>query len=539
MIKLVQKIIIILCVFSLIALTPYFNIAYAANISLLREFTGGVNDGSYPYYDSLVISGNTIYGMTRNGGASNSGTIFSINTNGTNYTLLHSFAGGGTDGAYPQGSLILSGSTLYGMTYEGGDSNRGTIFSIGTDGNNFTLLREFAGGGADGASPQGSLILSGSTLFGMTSLGGDSNLGTVFSIATDGNNFTLLREFAGGGADGASPQGSLILSGSTLFGMTSEGGDSTTGTVFSIGTDGNNFTLLREFAGGGTDGASPYGSLILSSSTLFGMTSEGGDSGSGTIFSIGTDGNNFTLLREFAGGASDGASPYGSLILSSGTLYGLTNEGGDSGNGTVFSIGTGGNNFTLLYELAGGASDGAYPYGSLILSSNKLFGMTNEGGDNNRGIIFSLEIDVASEPTPTNSSLSSSLTTPLAPSCTTSKPNGIPDLFQIDVGNSQATLYFTPLSNSDKYFIAFGTDSFAENHGVEFAYSDTSGVVAYTINHLSPNTTFYLKVRGGNGCMPGNWSNSIEIKTRGNNITDGITYYKNFASKILPVFPAM
>jgi uncharacterized repeat protein (TIGR03803 family) len=55
--------------------------------------------------------------------------VFNINTNGTGFSLLHEFAGGGSDGRDPYGDLTLSGSTLYGMTYYGGDSDSGTVFS--------------------------------------------------------------------------------------------------------------------------------------------------------------------------------------------------------------------------------------------------------------------------------------------------------------------------------------------------------------------------------------------------------------------------
>jgi len=55
----------------------------------------------------------------------NGGTIFSIGTNGSNFTVLHSFAE--ADGVYPYGSLTLSGSTLYGMASQDGANNYGTI----------------------------------------------------------------------------------------------------------------------------------------------------------------------------------------------------------------------------------------------------------------------------------------------------------------------------------------------------------------------------------------------------------------------------
>ena len=124
--------------------------------------------------------------MNSAGGSNNTGTLFRINTDGTGYDLLHSFTGGAGDGRDPFGTLTLSGSILYGMTSKGGLSDAGTLFSIGTDGTGYGLLESFGGAPADGSNPQlGNLTLSAdaSTLYGMTILGGTANKGVVFSRA--------------------------------------------------------------------------------------------------------------------------------------------------------------------------------------------------------------------------------------------------------------------------------------------------------------------------------------------------------------------
>src|SRR5262249_42865062 len=145
-----------------------------------------------------------------------------------------------SDGAYPDGnSLIQSGSTLYGTTYQGGtefDTGFGTVFQIGTDGTGFSLLHSFLL--SEGGNPMGSLIQSGSTLYGVTGQGGVNGGGTIFQIGTDSTGFSLLHSFANPfgytGSDGASPTGSLIQSGSKLFGMTLSGGNNGKGTIFSL-----------------------------------------------------------------------------------------------------------------------------------------------------------------------------------------------------------------------------------------------------------------------------------------------------------------
>ena len=145
-----------------------------AGFSLLHSFAGGSNDGSKPY-GSLIQSGSTLYGISSGGGNANAGTIFKIESNGSGFSVLHSFTGGSNDGSKPYGSLIQSGSTLYGISSGGGNADDGTVFKIGTDGTGFSLLHSFVGGSNDGLpgglSPN-SMILSGSTLFGMTQFGG-------------------------------------------------------------------------------------------------------------------------------------------------------------------------------------------------------------------------------------------------------------------------------------------------------------------------------------------------------------------------------
>jgi uncharacterized repeat protein (TIGR03803 family) len=160
-----------------------------ASFSILHYFTavGGVNgtnsDGAYSF-SGLVLSGATLYGTADGGGAYGNGTVFAVNTNTLVLTTLYNFTGG-NDGAGPRAGLTLSGHTLYGTASAGGSSSNGTLFAINTDGSGFTNLYSFTGGG-DGADPQTDLILSGNTLYGTTASGGISGNGTVFS-------FTLPR----------------------------------------------------------------------------------------------------------------------------------------------------------------------------------------------------------------------------------------------------------------------------------------------------------------------------------------------------------
>jgi uncharacterized repeat protein (TIGR03803 family) len=154
----------------------------------LYSFTGG-NDGAHPQA-GLLLSGNTLYGATASGGTNGAGAIFAINTNGMGFKKLYSFSsfgegGPNNDGATPLAGLILSNNILYGTAYNGGLNGGGTVFAISTNGTGFTNLYSFTGGG-DGFRPSAALILSSNTLYGTAALGGSDNLpgsGTVFSIS--------------------------------------------------------------------------------------------------------------------------------------------------------------------------------------------------------------------------------------------------------------------------------------------------------------------------------------------------------------------
>lgn len=297
----------------------------------LFSFNG--TDGSFPSGNSLTLSGALFYGMTTNGGPAPAyGNIFSVDTDGTGFTTLHNF--NDTNGGSPTGSLIVSGNTLYGMTEQGGESTNpyvkfqdGCIFSIKTNGTNYKVIHYF--NDTAGANPYGTLLLSDGVLYGMTSAGGPGGggQGVIFAIDTNGSNYTILHAFLGS-SDGQIPQGNLVLSasGKILYGQTAT-------CCFSIHTDGSRYTTF------GPGSVNP-GSLLLSGAYLYGMTQTKGFYNEGTIFSIDTVGNNYLDIHDFEQTAIDSMGEYpqlSSLIISGNTLYGMANAGGFYSNGVVFS----------------------------------------------------------------------------------------------------------------------------------------------------------------------------------------------------------
>jgi len=373
----------------------------------LHDFTDE-SDGGSPIA-GLALSGNTLYGTVINGGAY-SGTVFKLNTDGTGFTVLHTFqelpfrASTNWDGARPYGDLLLVGNTLYGTAGNGGTNGNGTIFTINTDGTGFAILHSFgqlsgSNGPAvlatnwDGANPHAGLVLSGDTLYGTAPAGGSSGFGTLFALNTNGTGFTIIHSFAGYSGEG-SPTGRLALSTNILYGGAGI-------LVFAVETNGNDFRTVYRFSGG-SDGAAPEAGLTLAGDTLYGEVVRSGVSGVGGIFKVNTDGTGFTTLHNFMLEPtdtltnSDGAFLYGGVILSSGWLYGTAASGGIWGNGTVFALKTDGTEFTTLYNFTAADpntntnSDGGTPFAGVVLLLNTLYSTAVHGGSSGQGTVFSL-----------------------------------------------------------------------------------------------------------------------------------------------------
>jgi uncharacterized repeat protein (TIGR03803 family) len=365
---------------------------------ILYSFGASPSDGRNPQAGLIMDNAGNLYGTTYGGGAIGAGTIFKISPDGTQ-TILHSFSGSPVDSVNPVGPLTMDGAgNLYGTTNGGGTTDLGTVFKLNVDGTH-TVLHRFAGGPADGSYPSGGLVLdSTGNLFGTTSGGGAAGNGTVFRISATGSA-SVVHSFVGGGTDGRIPRSGLMMDGAgNLYGTTVGGGVGIYdfGTVFKItsaGTASVAYTFL------GTDGAGPQARVTIDGSgNLYGTTTSAGSAtvlSSGVAFKITPSGVN-TVLHYFTGGISsaitDAGYPYAGLLIGGdGYLYGTSSRGGIHDRGTVFKVGMSGN-LNILHDFAGAPSDGASPYGDLIVDrAGNLYGTTALGGANDAGTVFMID----------------------------------------------------------------------------------------------------------------------------------------------------
>ncbi|HTA26811.1 MAG TPA: choice-of-anchor tandem repeat GloVer-containing protein [Bacteroidia bacterium] len=294
---------------------------------------------------------------------------------------------------------------FYSLVYYGGafPYNQGTInlFDPVTDFD--TAVVNLAQ--STGWRPYGNFIqLSDGMLYGMTSYGGNSSSflswnGTIHRYNIKTGQDTVLYKLAGSGNDGVYSYCTLChANDDSLYGLTYIGGSHAQGTMFSFNYHTCQFKRLFDLKAR-LFGSKPAGSLIQASNgILYGMTTNDTLSGStGTIFSYNPATFVATYLYTFQG-QPDGYYPRGNLLqVNDSMLYGLTQNGGVNNLGCLFSFNIHANAEKVLYSFAGGA-DGQNPEESLMLASDgNLYGTTAVGGSSDSGTIFQYNIALNKE----------------------------------------------------------------------------------------------------------------------------------------------
>jgi uncharacterized repeat protein (TIGR03803 family) len=350
---------------------------HGGGCSVTYHFSGSAG---YGLQGMVQGAGGVLYGIS-------GGSVFRLNPNGSGYRVLHNFGANSIDGTYPESQLVVVDQKLYGTTQGGGNSDFGTVFTLGTDGGGYTILHSFAV--ADLKIPQGGLVkATNGVLYGMTVYGVSNNLaGGIFKINPDGSGYAALHSFQTTGRDASSPCFGMVQgSDGNLYGTTAGGGSNDFGTVFRINLDGSDYRVIRSFRP--EDGSSPQRLIDGADGALYGVDSDGGSHFEGAVFKLNKDGSGFTTLYSFSLLNGDGFWPTTPLLQASdGALYGATSDGGirDTNNplgyGTVFRLFSGAPQISITHlefdgggarlSLSGGAAGQSY---NLQASTNLTVG---------------------------------------------------------------------------------------------------------------------------------------------------------------------
>jgi uncharacterized repeat protein (TIGR03803 family) len=361
---------------------------------------------------AVDASGNA-YGTTMSD-LNHQGEVFELSP-GTgsqwNYTILHNFMSGTSDGAYPVGGVSLdTAGNVYGATAQVAGGNMGTVFELTSAANVWTehLLYHFKGS-SDGENPQAGVTFdSAGNLYGTTYQGGGINsctlgCGTAYALKPTTNGGwteSILHSFSNFNR-GVEPEAPLLFdTAGHIFGTAPSGGNGG-GVIFRLNhVDGVwNYEAAYTFKlynakNGSTDGQLPQGLVMDDAGILYGATGGGGTcaanptGGCGTIFKLTPNsggGWSEQILYNFCSqtiNCLDGAGPLGGLILdSAGNLYGATPAYGAHNGGTVFKVDPSGVE-TVLYSFPfKTATDVAYPIGPLLFdAAGNLYGTALDGG---------------------------------------------------------------------------------------------------------------------------------------------------------------
>ncbi len=311
-----------------------------------------------------------LYGTAYFGGGERVlGTVFRVALDGT-FTILHKFADGKPKPALPYTGVTFGpDGYLYGATLNGGKLNKGTVYRLAPDGTDFSVLHEF--NGPDGENPEGTLVLGADgQLYGTTLVGGANNRGVIYRISTAGDHevvysFPKLAEFRDGipvNSTGANPRAGMMLSADgNFYGTASQGGEFGHGTLFRMSPEGQ-VSVVHAFGGPYFGGSTPLAAPVQDAAgNFYGTTLYGGPYHAGTAWRISPEGE-FTLLHGFTGSFSDGHGPYAGVLLANGTLYAVS-----------YSDSSGSNGFGAIIRLDEG-SGGSLPVELTVSSREVTFG---------------------------------------------------------------------------------------------------------------------------------------------------------------------
>ena len=404
---------IITLAISILGLTWPCN-AWAGTEKVLYAFQGG--DDAWEPQGPLVfdkagnIYGTGFFGGTGCGNTDGCGAVYKLTKSKKVWTesLIYNFTGA-SDGSLPVSGLVFDKQgNLYGATQSGGNSGCyegqgcGAVFELTLANGTWSesTLHTFSPN-TDGGGPLSPLALDkAGNIYGTARWGGLARCyfgcGVVFELSpSDGSwNESVLYSFTDG-VDGADPVSTQLLYKNNLYGAANPPAPYGLGGVFELQhSKKNGWQELNLYSfTGGTDGAYPYGGVVLDSAgNIYGTTFTEGAYGYGNVFKLTRSGTTWTktIIYSFTGG-SDGGSPWELTLDKTGDLYGTADVGG-LGYGVVFELVNSGGTYAYknVYTFTGGA-DGANPaYGNLTLRGGKLYGSTPNGGTNNFGVVYEI-----------------------------------------------------------------------------------------------------------------------------------------------------
>jgi uncharacterized repeat protein (TIGR03803 family) len=346
-----------------------------------RDAVGGV----------VADANGDLFGSTAGGGSFNDGTVFEVQKGSGTVTPIAALDR--ADGVYSNGPLIMDASgNLFGTTEQGGPSadpstdtpGYGTVFEIKAGSGKITTVASL---------DASSLIKDPSgNIFGLTQ-------GSIFEIASGSNSVTTLATYTG---NNNSYLAGLVEDGNgNLFAVDEHGGSLQDGTLFELPSGGSTISNIYTF--NGANGLYyPFALVSDPFGNVFGFTL------TGIVFEL-PHGSSTLVVR----GSLVNVNIAGLTVDSNGNVYGVTSNGGAFGLGSIFEIKAGSNKATQLVSFNG--ANGTGPNSISGDGGGNLFGTASGGGPTNDGTVWQLSLLPDSLPDGTATVAYSQMLSPSAP----------------------------------------------------------------------------------------------------------------------------
>ena len=297
------------------------------------------------------------------------------------YTVLHNYSTTGPR-IFQYSAALVQGrdGKLYGTSSQGGTSAVGTVFNISPLGT-VTLLHSFDG--TTGTNTYGGVTQgSDGNFYGTTFYGGSSNIGVIYKITSAGT-LTVLHNFTNTG-DGGGPNSAPIQgSDGNFYGAVFGSGGSVGSGIFKVTPTGVFKTLHS------TTSVDGYNSNVMQGSdgSLDGPAATGG-LGNGTVFKVSTAGT-YKVLHNFTG--ADGSFAFGRLVQGTdGNFYGIASQGGTHNNAGVIYKLTSAGVYTVLHNLNDLTEGFQSQAGLMQATDGNLYATTFAGGSLSGDALFKI-----------------------------------------------------------------------------------------------------------------------------------------------------
>lgn len=258
----------------------------------------------------LVVEGQFLYGITQT-------RLFRYNTESAAFETMYTFT------PYNKSPTCLT-TGLIGVTSEGGDHKKGTLFRF-REGSDLETLMSFSA--ETGVSPTG-ITMTHIGLLGVTSEGGG-----IFRYDLSTGECRVLHAFTR-----ANPTPDLMYHDGAIIGTTTKGGEFNKGTIFQI-IDGACITL-HSF-GFAEDGYYPQRGPIMYDGALYGTTLFGGSHRAGVIYRLEMITREYNIIHDCGASGNEMAIPYGPLTavnVEKPYLIGTTKRGGAGARGVIYRM---------------------------------------------------------------------------------------------------------------------------------------------------------------------------------------------------------